>query len=40
MSQVGKKRAKKIVEESPFKDFQDAKQETDIPEMILKRFKY
>ena len=40
VNQVGKKRAKKIVEESPFKDVQDAKQKTDIPEKILKRFKY
>jgi len=40
VSQVNKTRAEKIVEKRPFKDIQDAKEKTGIPEKILKRFKY
>ncbi|CAG8444371.1 8373_t:CDS:2 [Funneliformis caledonium] len=40
VSQVGKKRAEEIMAKRPFKNIQDAKQKTNIPEKILKRFKY
>jgi hypothetical protein len=39
-SQVGRIRAEEIMKKRPFKDVQDAKKKTNIPEKILKRFKY
>ncbi|CAG8628264.1 11632_t:CDS:2 [Paraglomus brasilianum] len=40
VSQVGKIRAEQIITKRPFHNIQDAMNKTDIPEKILKRFKY